>query len=396
MTLDEKLNDEKTFDRRGFLKKSLNTLKNVLLAGVLSAAISCSTSSGPNNPPPKQYSHAVNVYATYFFSGSQTSGTYEVKVKSTGDVFQNIIGTKTVLPTTTRQTEICDIVIRADGAYPREFRNIPVTDIDLRTNVAEKGDVLIPWQAREPNKINFYALKKYVLFYGKNCSWTSRKIKVIFSSDPITGAPLEQSIKNDVITAINMFKDWSKGYITEVTFEDKNLPQLVNPSVIPPKGEVWCYKDSINPGVWNATFPTDNSVCDSSAMWYYVASTNMVKTETWDALIAHNQDNLISFLNLPEMVAFMMNRPRGNENNYYIDFDKESQEGIDTYSSVVTLYRQTVTDYLPDATAFPGTQFIDPKRAFTEFYYDTDKRLPAREEGRGKLPSEQRVREEKY
>jgi len=312
--------------------KRYSAILVVLAVCTCLATTACKSSS--SNPPATQYSHAISVSATYLFSGSQASGTVDVTMKSSGLKYTGAIGEVITLPKTTTQSEPCDILINGDGALPREYTAVGITNTDLTTNVAETA------------KLDVTELLGYVMFGGRNAFWTPHTINVIFNPDP-NGVRLAQNYVDQVVEAVNNIKAWSGGYITGVTFDFNGNKVYAG---APPETEVWVFKQTQLSGVANGTFPSGGNKVTSSGIFINQSSSIPIDAydKTFDAFVQGEQNGMSGFPSSPQWIQFMMNRPR-DTNSYVLSQDMEAQVGVDTLTTTRT-YAQTKTSAIPDPT----------------------------------------------
>lgn len=322
----------------------------VVLAVCTCFATTGCKSSSSNQPTLAQYSHALSVIATYLYSGTPESGTVEVTMNGSGQKFTGTIGETITLAKTTNQSEPCDILIKADGALPREYTAVGVTNTDLTTNVAETA------------KLDVTGLLANVMFGGRNAFWTPHVINVIFNPDP-NGVRLPQDHVDEIVRAINNIKAWSGGYIQSVAF-DNNGNKTVD-ATVPPDGELWVFKVSDSSGVANAPYPSEGNKVTSSKIFINQSSSlpAMTYNETFDAFIQSEQTALGGYASIAQWFQFMMNRPR-DTNSYVLSQGKETQVGIDTLTTTRT-YAQTKTRAVPDPSS-PLGGIIGPQGSIIE------------------------------
>jgi hypothetical protein len=302
--------------RRVLKRRAVFLTLGMLLALALP---SCKSNTAPSTP--QEYVHELGVYASYLFTGVQATGTYTVTLSS-GQSYEAGLGERVTLAKTTKQTELCTITIRGNGALPREYTGMAVTNTDLTTTLAETA------------KLDVGNLLKYVLFGGKNPSWTPKTIKVIFNPDP-NGVRLSKPYTDEITRAVNNIKTWSGGYITDVTFDYEG--NKVQNASTPPEGEIWAFKETIFSGVSNGTYPTNGAKVTSGKIFInegHGADPLMTYNETFDAFIYGEQNFLGGwFDSRPEWVTFIFNRPR-DTNSYVFSAEKETQSGIDSQTEV--------------------------------------------------------------
>jgi hypothetical protein len=292
--------------------------------------IACSRSD--TTKPATQYEHALSVTGSYLYGGAAAGGTVEVTMKSTGQKYTGTIGQAITLAKTTSQTELCDILIKADGAHPREYTQVNVTNTNVNTKLAESA------------KLDVGNLLNEVMFGGKNASWTPHNINVIFNPDPDSGQRLDQGYINQIVSAINNIKAWSGGYIQSVNFDFNGNKVYAG---APPEGEVWVFRESNFSGATNGTFPSGGAKVTSSGIFINQSSADslMAYNETFDAFIQGEQN---VGEGKSEWWLFMMNRPR-DTNSYVLSLEKETQVGVDNLTQVNN-YAQTMIRNIPDPT----------------------------------------------
>lgn len=256
-------------------------------------------------PPPTQYAHALTVQALTLHTDSAVSGTVQVTMRSSGQVYNGSIGQKIALATTTKQEESCDILITATDCLPREFTEAGVKDSMLSTNLVEMMSAIY-WEGLF-----------YIMPDGINRAWVPRKFEVYFNPDYLTGLRLDQAYIDPVKTSLLFIQANSKGWIQTVTFhEDGTKPY--DPTV-PPDGEIWVLRESNYPGGSNVTYPANNAKVMSAKLYFNQSSwgPDQTSAETYDGLFAGEQmmGNDPTFIG--PFYMLMLNRPR-DTNNYII------------------------------------------------------------------------------
>jgi hypothetical protein len=301
----------------------------ILVLATCLILISVGCGSSPTTPPPPVVKEKIltTVQAKYLFSGGTASGT--VTYEGLGNTITKNLGEQAELGEITKDTTSpFTITINVNGALRRIFRQVNLGGTQtLSTDVAESTDLDVS------NLLN------YVLFDGKNKSWTPRTITAIFNPDP-DGIRLPQGYVDEIKRAMTNIQSWSKkygtdAYITSVTFDENG--NKVYTGAAPPEGEVWVFKETKFSGATNGTWPSGGSKVTSSKIFINTSSASYLMTydETFDAFIQGEQ-NIGGFSQLPKWFGFMMNRPR-DTNNYVLAQDNESQDGIDAFSTFQTL-----------------------------------------------------------
>ncbi len=301
----------------------------------------------PKEAPKQEYAHEIGLICSYLFGGGTATGTFQVVMTSDYQTFNGVLGQKLTLAKTTNKEERCDILIKADGALPREYKQVPITNTDITMNVAELA------------QLELNLLLADVMFGGRNACWTPRNITVRFNPDPDTGLRLEPGYIDEIKRAVNNIQAWSKGYIQNVTFVDEdNKPYATDPA----EGETWVYRDGRFSGASNITLPRSGEKVTSAEISINQSSAGplMAYNETFDAFIQGEQ-------NIGEgrqaWWAFMLNRPR-DTNSFVVTTEKESQTGLDTLTAVQN-YAQMTYERVPEADPLAGL-FRDPRYSVVE------------------------------
>ncbi len=278
----------------------------------------CSSPTGPDPPPPgTDYAHKILTQAQTLHSDSPVTGTVEVTMRSNGQKYTGPIGQQITLATTKNKTELCDILIQANGCLPREYTEVGITDNNLNTNVVEMSAIDWPFLV-------------YIMPDGVNRAWTPRKIDVYFNPDPLTGLRLDDIYIDPIEQALLYIQQNSKGWIQSVNFNElANKPYATQP----PEGEIWVYRVSDYPGVSNITYPSSYVKVLSSVI--FVNQNDIpeaLPAETYDALFGAGQEFGFDPNQIGPFFMLMLNRPR-DTNNYRINTLKETQKGIDTQTT---------------------------------------------------------------
>jgi type II secretory pathway pseudopilin PulG len=181
---------------------------------------------------------------------------------------------------------------------------------------------------------------------------------------------LDQGYINSIFQALTEFRNAGKRYkgtqLEEIFIQTLNLnPNGNNPfGTTPPNGEYWAFRRTDLSGVTNITYPTSFVNVASSLEFVNQSSAATIDAyfEAFDALIGDGQEikELAKFF---QCVPLLMWRARDG-NDYWINSDRESQEGIDPYSGTVfNAYAQAYTvltrSSFNSSTTGPSTGFLD-------------------------------------
>jgi hypothetical protein len=326
----------------------------ILVLATCLILISVGCGSSPTTPPPPVVKEKIltTVQAKYLFSGGTASGT--VTYEGLGNTITKNLGEQAELGEIAKgTTSPFTITINVNGALRRIFRQVNLGGTQtLSTDVAGSADL------DASNLIN------YVLFDGKNRSWTPRTITAIFNPDP-DGIRLPQGYVDEIKRAMTNIQSWSKkygtdAYITSVTFDENgNKVQGIDP----PEGEIWIFKETQFSGAMNGTLPRAGNKVTSGWIFINTSSASYIQTynETFDAFIQGEQNVLGGYTQIPNWIAFMMNRPR-DTNNYVLATDNESQDGIDTFSTLQTLSMSPAETNSKSTTTFGPSGPAGPSR----------------------------------
>jgi hypothetical protein len=348
--LENTIKKEKT--KRNFLKKTLSTIGSVVLAGYIGITAACSSSTSPP-PPTEKETILTTTQVRQLFNGSNATGTVTYEDGLGQSVTKNIGEQANLGQIAKGTTKNYNITINANGDHQRITNTVKLGGTQtINTNVADSND------------LNVTGLLAYVLFDGKNKSWTPRTIKAIFNPDT-DGSRLPQEYINEIKRAMTNIQEWSKmygtdAYITGLAFDENG--NKIQDTTVPPEGEIWVFKESQFSGATNATYPSGGSKVTSSKIFINTSSASYLMTydETFDAFIQGEQ-NIGGFSQLPKWIGFMMNRPR-DSNNYVITTGNESQTDIDAYSSSIAGDGLTffIKPYTPDINVNIGDNEQNP------------------------------------
>jgi hypothetical protein len=329
----------------------LNLICLALAISLLLFQPACKGSTTPDPPdPPTQYQHALTVNALTLHTDSAVTGTVQVTMRSSGQIYTGSIGQKIALATTTKQEEACDILITATGCLPRGFTEVAVKDSTLTTNLVAMS--AMDW--------DFFF---YIVTDGKNRSWVPRKFEVYFNPDPLTGLRLDPGYVNAIEQALLYIQQNSKGWIQSVNFYELGNKPL-DPSV-PPEGEIWIHRRSDVPGIGNITYPAPSDVKVLSSR-IFVNQDDIpaaLPAETYDALFAGEQQMGNNPSQIGPFYMMMLNRPR-DTNSYVISTQKETQKGVDSQTTFTSVTAQVNTDTLSPANTV-GSYNTIPSRTGT-------------------------------
>ncbi len=342
-TIDDKLRNGK-MTRRDFLNLAGK-------AGVAGAGVAilgnCSAKDPEPPPPPTKYKHSLKTITemTLHFGIPITGGTYDVTMLSSGKQFPNIpLGTAVTLDETLNRIENCDVIVRVPGCLPREMRNLAVTNNNLNfKDVAYLGDYDHSYLLSEvlTHKVNGNSV---------NTSWAERTMNGSANPDQLTGLTLSQDridyVKQALTEYINATRrhisTQPEQFITSYTFDD-NGNFTIDPANPPSAGQYRLFRKSDSSGVTNVTYPNDTLLTVISSIERVNQSSASgidAYREAFDALLGDNQQigNPEKFLQCAPILAW---RPRGNSSNkWYVNSEKESQEGGDEYGATITNYAQ--------------------------------------------------------
>lgn len=337
MTLDDKLR-KGTMTRRDFNKLLGQGVLVAVAGGAVATNEKCSSSDpDPPPPPPTKYKHALKatVERTLHYGVPVTAGTYDVTMLSNGKQFlNNNLGTVVNLDETTNREERCNVIVRVPGCLPSEFRNLAITNNDLAVkDVAHLGDFDLSYLLSD-------VLTHKVNGKSKNTSWVNQTMAG--SANEYQGLRLDQAYIDSIVQALTEFVNAGRrykgtaleeAYIKTFTFN----PNGNNPldSSVPPNGEFWAFHRTDISGVANITYPTSFVNVASSKMFVNQSSAipGAAYREAFDALLGDGQEigDDVRFL---ACVPLLMWRPR-DANDYWVDSEKESREGVDSFSGTI-------------------------------------------------------------
>jgi len=303
-------------------KKRAIILTVIILFIASSIFINCNTGGGSSSDDADseqtQYDHQLKTNISYIHGGT-ASGTIRVTREIDGKVFNGTInGNPMNLGKTKFQTERYTIELRGNNAIKRTFESVEINNNTLITTIVNKNDINWSWmrnQRMTPDDMNKV--------------WEPTSIDVYFNPAP-DGRTLTGDQKKYIRDAINDLKTWSNGYIKSVNFKNGN--KIKGPA--PPEGETWAFCDPETSGVANATYPRNGDRVKSNIILIQPNQPgDRCYSESLDAFIQNNQ-NLGTSTKLGPIFTFLLNRPRGRDNNYTVTDAGESQTGIDSFSTL--------------------------------------------------------------
>jgi len=382
--LENKIKEDKT--RRSFLKKTLSTIGSVVLAGYIGITAACSSPVTPPPPPPTKYKHSIKVEAgkTLHYGQPITGGTFRVTMlndlnNSSDDVVYPplsqdaaTLGTTLNLAETTTKEEPCTIIVNAkvnfdNDCQPREIREQKITNNTLTLkDVIHKADV--DWTYL----LNDVLTKKDSYGRSLNTSWEPRILNASSNPDPLTGLRLDTMYIEGVLYTINGvtklygikpalldFQEWGKRYVG-TAFEEAYITSMINVveannvhnSNPPPDGEFWAFRESQYSGVTNISYPLTEVKVLSTKEFVNQSSADPFNAykEAMKALMANNM-TAADYARFKTCVPVMEWRPKGDTNECWITFEKESQKGVDNLSTTIQTFAQEYV-YLEGASSY--------------------------------------------
>jgi hypothetical protein len=294
------LNNNSALSRRSFLK----------LAGIGTAA-SFLGGCG-KDPVDKTYAHGLTLNASDLINGADVSGEVIAIRERDNLTVRGNIGSRMDLGETKNSLENYTIQIVANGYLLREYTGIGISENTLKTNII-------------PNTADIEGMLANVNRTGMNASWVPREINVIYNAHD--GERLTVDQKRGINDAMEYVKANSKGWITKITPNEGNN-DINNTNI--PEGQIWCFPYGTT-AVSNATFPQGGDRVKSGRIFIGdEATSGRAFDETFDVFIQGEQNLGKSYDagKLGDWFTIMFSRPRGNDNNYRLGINKETQKGI--------------------------------------------------------------------
>jgi hypothetical protein len=177
----------------------------LVMTGLVLILGNCSSPVVPDPPDPEEKETILTTtQARQLFNGNYETGTVTYE-DGLGQSVTKSIGEQANLGEIAEgTTKNYKLTINANGSHQRILNQVPLGGTQtINTNVANSLE------------LDVTGLLAYVLFDGKNKSWTPRTVKAIFNPDT-DGSRLTQDYIDEIKRAMIDIQKWSKLYGTEL------------------------------------------------------------------------------------------------------------------------------------------------------------------------------------
>jgi hypothetical protein len=315
--LEQKIRNGK-MTRRDFNNLLVKGIGVGAVGGAVATLEKCSTTTGPEPPPPTEYDHDFLIEKLQDMeTGAEIAGaTYTITIN--GQTYNGTVGQKLTLPKTNKKIELCKVVINAPGYYQRTYNSGEVT---TGTKIA-------------PTLVNvMFPLADYLTFWptGHTYGWSSRTMNVTFNQglgDRLDFvAAIKQPINNDPegkdFLHYSRVHNWNEYFLNDIRFS--NGTHVID-TTIPPVGDWWAFLDSSSGGVSTAAYSSNGT--DIIAIKELInpgTGSGQVIRDTKLALL--RVPGIADFPQVKQWMILKFNRPATAD--YVFGLGGESQNGFD-------------------------------------------------------------------
>ncbi len=317
--LESKLRNAK-MTRRDFnelLAKGLGVGAGIAILG------KCSSTTGPEPPPPTEYNHdfLIEKLQDMETGATITGATYTLTMN--GQTYNGVVGQTLTLPKSSKKIELCKVVINAPGYFQRTYNSGEVT---TGTRIS-------------PTLVNLsFPIADYLVFWptGNTYGWSSRTMNVTFNQGlgdrPDFVAAIKQPINQDPegkdFYHYSRVHNWGEFFLNDIRY-DLNGQHVID-TTTPPVGDWWAFERTDLPGTSNSHYSSNG--IDLIAIKEYInpASAGPIDATRETKIALLQVPGIADFPQVPQWMRLKFNRPATAD--YIFTLAGEVQNGFDARS----------------------------------------------------------------